>query len=247
MKPRSFTCACSAQRSLADIVSEDARAAAVFENFGLDFCCLGRRTVEEAAAAHGAPVTEVLAALDALGAPAPDDALPSECDQLDGLTRYIVLRHHHFVRDASPAIAGLLEKLVTRHGERHPELAAVRRTFDELRDELLTHMLKEENVLFPFIDDLARASRDGSRPPRGPFGTILNPVRMMETDHALAGELLARLQSLTNGYRAPDDGCTTYRMCYQELARFERDLHRHVHLENHVLFPRAVELESRMS
>jgi len=103
-------------------------------------------------------------------------------------------------------------------------------------------MVKEENVLFPFIDDLARADRDGSRAPRGPFGTILNPVRVMESDHALAGELLSRLHSLTNGYRVPDDACNTYRLCYQELARFEHDLHRHVHLENNVLFPRALDL-----
>jgi regulator of cell morphogenesis and NO signaling len=247
MESRSLACACSAQRSLADLVSEDARAATVFEQFGLDYCCQGCRSVEEAAADRGAPIAEVLAALAALGAPPSENTRPIAQADLDELTHHIVARHHRYVREACPTIGGWLKKLVTRHGDRHPELDEVRKTFVDLQDELLGHMVKEENVLFPFIDDLARANRNGQRPMRGPFGTILNPVRVMESDHALAGELMARLRVLTNGYEPPPDACATYRVCYLELARFERDLHAHVHLENNILFPRAVELESSLA
>jgi regulator of cell morphogenesis and NO signaling len=247
MATPTFTHAAAAQRQLADIVTEDARSAAVFERFGLDFCCQGRRTVEQAAADRGAPIADVLAALAALGTPpAPDMRPVSEAD-LDEITRQIVVRHHRYVRETSPAIAGWLETLITRHGARHPELAQVRQVFGDLQDELLAHMVKEENVLFPFIDELARASREGVRPARGPFGTIVNPIRVMESDHALAGELLTQLRTLTNGYQVPADGCATYRLCFLELARFERDLHEHVHLENNVLFPRAAELENQLA
>jgi regulator of cell morphogenesis and NO signaling len=212
----------------------------------MDYCCQGRRTVEEAAAERGAPIGDVLAALAALGAEGPAES-PLANAPLDELTRHVVVHHHRYVRETVPSLTGWLDKLVTRHGSRHPELEQVRQTFRELCEDLIAHMVKEENVLFPFIDDLARASRSGVRPPRGPFGTILNPIRVMESDHALAGELLVQLRALTGDYQPPDDACGTYRLCYRELEAFERDLHRHVHLENNVLFPRAVELESRMA
>jgi regulator of cell morphogenesis and NO signaling len=234
------------QRSLGDVVSENARAATVLERFGLDYCCNGHQTLEDAAADRGVPLNEVVGALAALGDPTPADRAPAEWEHLDALTGHIIERHHRYVRDTCPTVNAWLDKLVARHASRHPELEEVRQTFADLSDELMTHMMKEENVLFPFINDLAVARRAGTRPPAGPFGTILNPVRVMESDHQAAGELLARLRTLTNGYTAPDDGCTTYRLCYGELARFEEDLHRHIHLENNVLFPRALEIEGRL-
>jgi regulator of cell morphogenesis and NO signaling len=151
------------------------------------------------------------------------------------------------VREHTPVIAAYLDKLVSRHGERHPELAQVRAIFTSLAEEMAAHMMKEENILFPFIELLAVSSRKGGRLPAGPFGTVLNPVRMMEEDHREAGEMLAQLRTLTNGYTPPDDGCTTYRLCFKELADFEADLHRHIHLENSVLFPQAVDVERRLS
>jgi regulator of cell morphogenesis and NO signaling len=232
-----------AGRTLGDVVHSDGRSAQVFERFGLDFCCGGRRTLREAASAAGVPVEEVVDALAALGDPGAEDLEPAEWTELDALVRHIVERHHAYVRAASPAISAWLERLVDRHGARHPELGEVRETFRELAGELETHMMKEENILFPVINDLARARRGGGRLPLTPFGTILNPVRVMETDHALAGRLLEHLRSLTDGFTPPPDACTTYRLCYTELAQFERDLHRHIHLENNLLFPRALELE----
>ena len=112
-----------------------------------------------------------------------------------------------------------------------------------LADELLTHMAKEENILFPFIEAMAAASRNAGRLPRGPFGTVLNPVRVMEEDHRRAGELVESLRTLTGTFASPPDACTTFTLCYEQLARYAADLHQHIHLENHVLFPRALDLE----
>jgi regulator of cell morphogenesis and NO signaling len=236
-----------AERPLAELVHADARAARVLEKFGLDFCCGGRRTLREAAQADGVPLDEVIDALGALGAPTEEDREPAAWKDLDVLVRHILEHHHRYVRDTSPTINAWLDRLVERHGSRHPELSVVRQTFRDLTDRVASHMLKEEHILFPFINDLAAARRGGGRLPMGPFGTILNPVRVMETDHALVGELLGRLRAQSRGFAAPDDACTTYRLCYDELARFEQDLHRHIHLENAVLFPRALELERSLT
>jgi len=236
-----------AERSLGDLVRDDARTAQVFERFGLDFCCGGRRTLREAADAQGISVAEVVGALTALGDATDGDRDPSAAKDLDALAADIVSRHHAYVRSVTPAIEAWLDRLVERHGERHPELEAIRQTFAELADDLQAHMLKEEHILFPFIADLAAAARPGGRHPSSPFGTVLNPIRVMESDHARAGTCLESLRRLTNGFTPPADACVTYRLCYTELERFEQDLHRHVHLEDHVLFPRAVELERALA
>jgi len=232
-----------AHRSLSDVVSENVRTATVFEQFGLDYCCHGQQTLEEAAGDRGVALDAVIAALESVG-PASAEDRAAGTDRLDDLTKLIVDRHHRYVRDSIPAIEAWLNKLADRHGARHPELPRVRDTFRQLADELTSHMAKEENILFPYIDALALAERGGGRAPLSPFGTIQNPVRVMEADHYLAGELLATLRTLTSAYDPPADGCTTYRLCYAELARFEADLHRHIHLENNVLFPRAMDLET---
>jgi len=232
-----------AQRTLSDIVNDDLRAAGVFERFGLDYCCHGRQTLDEAARGRGIPAADVVRALDALGATTADSEVPQEWDDLGVLTRHIVDRHHGYVRTTIPTVTAMLNKLVTRHGDRHPELAQVRLTFLQLAEELLTHLEKEEVLLFPYVTDVADAKRTGNPLPPGPFTTALHPIRVMEADHTLAGELAEQLRRLTNGFVPPADGCSTYQACYAELARFEADLHRHIHLENNILFPRALELE----
>jgi regulator of cell morphogenesis and NO signaling len=235
-----------ADQTLGDLVRGDARAALVFERFGLDFCCGGRRSLADAARAHAVAVEDVVHALTALGDAAADDREPAEWRDLDLLVRHIVEHHHAYVRHTSPTILAWLDRLVERHGARHPELAEVRHVFAAMTEEMTTHMMKEEHILFPAIHELAIAARNGTHHPPSPFGTVAHPIRVMEDDHEQAGELLARLEALTGHFTPPEDACTTFRTCYGELARYERDLHRHVHLENHVLFPRAVELEQRL-
>jgi len=235
------------QRSLADLVREDSRRAAIFERFALDFCCHGFHTLEESAAERDVPVRDVLDAMQALNGQCQLPMANYQWTELDALTEHIVRRHHEYVRTAAPTVRNWLDKLVSAHGDRHPELFEVRDTFTALHADLLAHMTKEENLLFPFIDELATASRRQAPPPAGPFGTLQHPIRVMEDDHREAGALVERLRRLTSNYTAPPDGCATYHACYDELSRFVRDLHEHIHLENNVLFPAAVELETALS
>jgi regulator of cell morphogenesis and NO signaling len=224
--------------TIGDIVATDFRAAEVFEQFGIDFCCGGRRSFAEACRAVAADPEAVRRALDALSAEEPGDGADVRQWPIDRLVDHIVSTHHAYVRNAMPTIALHLAKLVSVHGERHPELTRVADAFDGLRQELQQHLLKEEHVLFPYIRELGEGSLQPS-----PFGTVENPIRMMEREHREAGDELQLIRTLTNGYTPPSDGCTTYRVTLAELAQFERDLHLHVHLENNILFPRAVELE----
>ena len=225
-------------KTVGEIVADDWRAAAVFEQFGVDFCCGGRRTVGDACRSAGIDVSAVQDAVAAL----PPHAAGEDASrwEVDRLVDHVVLTHHAYVRSALPRIATYLTKLVQVHGTRHPELATVAGHFEALGQELMQHMMKEERVLFPYVRELA-AERCVAP---SPFGTVENPIRMMEREHEEAGALMDAIRTLTDTYTVPADGCATYRVCLEELAQFERDLHRHVHLENNVLFPRAVELES---
>jgi regulator of cell morphogenesis and NO signaling len=196
----------------------------------------------EACRSVAADPEEVSRALEAL-TPVAEGATDVTQWPVDRLIAYIVSTHHEYVRSALPTIARYLDKLKNVHGERHPELARVAAYFDVMSGDLEQHLMKEEQVLFPYIRALAATGGSGRCFP-SPFGTVENPIRMMEREHREAADELRIIRELTNGYTVPDDGCTTYAVCLAELDRFERDLHRHVHLENNVLFPRAVELEA---
>ena len=161
---------------------------------------------------------------------------------LDTLIDHIVTRHHLYVRRAMPAIAEHLATLLKVDGGRHPELVRVATIFHDLTAELNRHFVKEEQVLFPYIRDLAQ--QDNLTPAVSPFGTVANPIRMLEHEHQDAGDAMGSIRELTRGFAVPADGGTTYAATMAELEEFERDLHRHVHLENNVLFPRAFALES---
>jgi regulator of cell morphogenesis and NO signaling len=225
-------------RTVGEIVAEDWRAASVFDRFGVDFCCGGRRTVAEACRSAGIDPKAIEDAVASL----PLDAASEDAARwtVERLVDHIVLTHHAYIRSALPLIATYLTKLVQVHGARHPELAVIAKHFETLGRELLQHMMKEERVLFPYIRELA--TQQCIVP--SPFGTVENPIRMMEREHDEAGSLIHEIRTLTQNYTPPADGCATYRVWLEELAEFERDLHRHVHLENNVLFPRAVELET---
>jgi len=228
--------------TVGDIVAADFRTAAVFERFGIDFCCGGRRSLADACRTASADPEAVIRALGELASQksADDDAALWSVDRL--IDR-IVTTHHAYVRSAVPTIGRYLRKLVEVHGGRHPELAHVQACFDKISGDLMQHLVKEEQVLFPYIRDLAENAKHTCGSILSPFGTVANPIRMMEREHEEAGEGMRTIRELTNGYTPPADGCTTYAVCLNELQRFEADLHRHVHLENNVLFPKALELE----
>ena len=174
-----------------------------------------------------------------------DERLEPERWPLDRLIDYILSTHHAYVRAALPAIGRELAALRGAHGAAHPELVRVVAVFAWVTSDLEQHMMKEEQVLFPYVRDLAAGADQPGGAGVSPFGTVANPIRMMEREHEEVAGALRVIRDLTGDYAVPDDGDATYTRCLFDLARFERDLHRHVHLENNVLFPKALELEGR--
>jgi regulator of cell morphogenesis and NO signaling len=228
-----------------DVVAADYRAAAVFSKYGIDFCCGGARTVEEACQARAVDTGQVLE--EVLRVCEHEDAAPKFTDwDAPAIIEHIVSTHHAYVRRALPAIAAYTAKLSAVHGRNHPELLEVERIFGDVVVEMTSHMMKEERILFPYLTELAMAADMHETLPGSPFGSVANPIRMMEDEHESAGNALARIRELTGGYLPPPDACTTYRVCLQELEAFEQDLHAHVHLENNILFPKALRMEAAL-
>ncbi len=230
--------------TLGEIVSADYRAAAVFEKYGIDFCCGGQRTLEAACQAKQIDADAVLVDVARQCAVSGDRTPQYATWTPSALIDHIVSAHHAYVRRALPIIAGHTRKLASVHGANHPELLEVDRLFAGVAAEMTAHMMKEERILFPFIIELQQADERGGPAPVIPFGTVANPIRMMEDEHESAGAAMAYIRDLTANYALPDDGCTTYRVGLEELEAFEQDLHAHVHLENNILFPKALALEA---
>ena len=230
---------------IGDIVARDLRSTAVLARYGIDYCCGGARSLADACREHGLDAQAVareLAEIAAGAAPAAGvTAWP-----VDRLVDHVVSTHHAYVRAQIPVIRRCTSTLAAKHGERLPVMVEIARVFDDLAAELSRHMDKEEGILFPYIEAMAAARNSCSRVARTPFGTIQNPIRMMELEHREAGDQLWQLRTLTGNFHPPDDACATWRACYAALADFERDLHEHVHLENHVLFPAAALLEQEL-
>jgi regulator of cell morphogenesis and NO signaling len=229
--------------TIGDIVAGDFRTAGVFERFGIDFCCGGRKSLVEACRKAAADPDAVVRELEALPAAehTDDDAANWPPNRL---VDYIESTHHVYVRAALPRITGFIAKLVEVHGVRHPELPLIGAAFGSLAGDLAQHLLKEGQVLFPYVRDLADHAEQLCGGLLSPFGSVQNPIRMMEREHRDAGDQLQMIRELTRGYTTPADGCATYAVCMAELQEFERDLHRHIHLENNVLFPKAIALEN---
>ena len=236
--------AISPDMTVGDIVTRHPRTLPVFERLGIDYCCGGGRRLDEAASASGFAWQEVAAQIGAaLAEPADATAQPSWADApLTDLMGHIVGRYHGVLRELMPMLSQMGEKVINAHGDRHPEVRDVASTFTGLRNELESHMMKEEHVLFPFIEQLE--SGLGHRHPM--LGHISSPIAMMMQEHDNAGAALATLRAATKSYTAPPDGCTTFTGYYDQLAVLERELHEHIHLENNILFPRAAALEARV-
>jgi regulator of cell morphogenesis and NO signaling len=230
--------------TIRDLVATDYRTAAVFERHGLDFCCSGGRTIAQACRDAGIEEGPVLAELDTVLEAQAGDVPAYKTWTARTLVDHIVTRHHGYTRDAIPPLLQHTQKIAHVHGQRHPELVHIADLFRRVADEMTDHMFKEERMLFPFIAAIDEARAEGRPLPVPPFGTVENPIGVMETEHKFVGDAMAEMRHLTNGFTPPADACGTYRVTLQELDAFERDLHEHVHLENNVLFPKAIALEA---
>lgn len=233
--------------TLGEIAAKDLRKAQVFKKYGLDFCCGGKKTVKEACAEKGLDVTKVekeLQQADALPASRP---LPYGDWSLDFLADYIVNTHHSYVRKNLPDIKAYANKVMKVHGARHAELLRINQLVEEIYAELTAHLVKEEKVLFPYIKELVAATNGTQLLQASHFGTVQNPINMMEMEHEIVGKNLAEIRELSNDYTLPEDACASYSLLYRMLDEFEEDLHLHIHLENNILFPKALDIEKRLN
>lgn len=232
--------------TLGEIAAKDLRKAQIFKKHGLDFCCGGKKTVKQACAEKGLDVTAIEQELQqAEGIPGARP-LPYNDWSLSFLADYIVNTHHAYVRKNLPDIRQYAAKVARVHGGRHPELQSVHTLVEEVSAELTEHMAKEERVLFPYISRLEKAAAEGAAV-SAPFGTVENPVRMMEMEHESVGRSLEEIRNLTSSYTLPEDACASYSLLYRLLAEFEDDLHLHIHLENNILFPKALGIEKNLA
>ena len=232
-----------ATRTVREIALEQPGSIRVFEHFGIDYCCGGRKPLNEACAAREIDVDAVITALESATQVPVEVAEDWNTKSLTRLCGHIVATHHTYVRRELPRLAVLGDKVVNRHGETHPELPVIRATLARLDEELTEHLAKEEVVLFPYISKLERALVDGGEKPQGCFGTVANPIAMMTQEHDGAGMLLEVIRKQSQEFTPPEGACPTYHAFYSGLREFEQDLHQHIHLENNILFPRAIELE----
>jgi regulator of cell morphogenesis and NO signaling len=232
---------------VAEIVTHNPAATRVFHRYGIDFCCGGKRPLAEVCQERQLDAERLLQEIATL---APGDAEEKDWSEapLQTIVQHILDRYHSPLREELPRLSYMADKVLRVHGERFPAMIPpVAARLQELRMELESHMMKEERMLFPYVVTLEQSWKDGRSFPGSPFGTVENPIRMMEAEHEDAGRLLAEMRSLTDGYTLPEGACNTFRALFHGLEQLEKEMHLHVHLENNVLFPRAAELERRMA
>lgn len=235
------------QSIIGKIVAENYKAASIFKQYRIDFCCNGNRTIADASRDkkldEGKLINELREAINRKQ----DGEIDFQSFPLDLLADYIEKTHHRYIETKIPEITPYLNKIVRAHGENHPELAAVEKLFLESAGDLTAHLRKEELMLFPHIRQLVRISLSGGKLPQAKAGTAAAMIAQMEHEHDAEGERFRTISELTNDYTTPDDGCNTYRVTLGLLKEFEEDLHRHIHLENNILFPKSIALEESLT
>ncbi len=229
-----------------DIVVQNFKAANIMEKYGIDFCCKGKRPLNEALAEKKINPKLFIEELNSTIENSQSVDEKFEKWDLTFLANYIVNNHHTYLRESIPTIITHLEKINSKHGKKYPYLQNVLNEFGILAEELVSHMQKEEKILFPIIRYLEDSKRFNEKPKTGGYGTIRGPINKMEEEHSTAGNGLENIRALTGNFTLPQDACTTFRVTFQELEYFEKDLHKHVHLENNILFPKAIKLEEEL-
>ena len=235
----------SLDKKVRDLALEMPQATRVLEKLKIDYCCGGDQPLGEACATAGIEVANLERMLEEAGQAEVqgNGALDFQQATLSELIGHILDKHHVYTKSEMTRLEPLIDKVIGAHGENHPELRQIGEVFQRLCADLKPHMFKEEQILFPYILEMERSSLQNRPAPFAPFGTVNNPVRMMMMEHETVGDILRELRALSSNYTVPADGCISYQTLYQALEAFEQDLHLHIHLENNILFPRAIELE----
>ena len=231
--------------TVGQIAAKDIRKAEIFKKYGIDFCCGGKKSLKQACEEKGLELAAIETALEDVnkGVRASENY---EQWSLDFLADYIFNKHHQYYYAEAPVIGELLTKVTGHHAESYPELQEVYPLYRTLAQELNAHFAKEEKILFPFIKALVKAKQTGNITELGNQFSLAAPIEMMEADHDAAGEILSELSSVTNNYTAPAGACNSFQFLYKKLNELEDDLHRHIHLENNILFPKALALEKEL-
>jgi len=233
-----------AEKTVRELALESSSATRVFEKLGIDYCCGGNKSLEEACLAANLTLDNVQRELDSAKQEfRPNGSRDWQREPLSELIAHINGTHHRYVREEIARLTPLMDKVCGKHGPHHPELLHIQAIFHGLAQELTSHMMKEEMVLFPYVSRMEEAVIEGEPVLPAPFGTVANPVAMMEHEHDAAGDALRAMRSATNGYVVPEGACASYQTLYRGLEEFETDLHQHIHLENNILFPRALAME----
>ncbi len=230
-------------KTIGSFVAEDFRTAAVFSKYKIDFCCKGNRTVTEVCENQNIDADVLLENVLQVVQSENQGSIDFNSWPLDLLVDYIEKTHHRYVEEKTNILLPFLDKLCKVHGANHPELFRINELFIECAGELAQHMKKEELILFPFVKKMIKAKESEAVLSQPPFGTVSNPIAMMMNEHDNEGERFRTIAELTNNYTPPADACTTYKVTFAMLKEFEEDLHKHIHLENNILFPKAVLLE----
>jgi regulator of cell morphogenesis and NO signaling len=237
----------SSKVPVGEVVKQNFKTASLFLENNIDYCCGGNKPISEACTEAGVNQDSLIAQLETIMAQNDPDSAYIDGMALDELAVYIEKRHHSYVRKSIPFLKASLDKICEVHGANHPELFEIRELFNESAGNLTMHLQKEELVLFPYIKKLSEAATQKKSLQKPGFGSVANPIQMMLEEHEAEGSRFDKIASLTKNYQVPADGCTTYKVTLENLKEFEDDLHRHIHLENNILFPKAAQLEKEIN
>ena len=233
------------ETTVAELVANDYRTAEIFKKHGIDFCCGGKKTIGKVCEEKNVDIEELESEIFALHNLPKDEEHNYNQWSLSFLIDYIVNVHHPYINKNIHNITEYAQKVARVHGDHNPETKDIAKLWDDLVMELTMHMKKEELVLFPYMKNIERYSKgDLKEFPSSHFVTVRNPIRMMENEHDLAGNLMKHIEALSNDFTVPEHACNTYRVLYAKLKEFQNDLHQHIHLENNILFPKAAEMEN---
>ena len=232
-------------KTVAEVVSENIKAAHVFKKYGIDFCCGGNVGIKEVCDKKKVDYALLKEELHHV-----DDVKSREHDfnhwKLDFLTDYIVNTHHSYVEESMPIMLQYAKKVAKVHGEHAPEVVEINKLVVEVVEELTQHMRKEEEILFPLVKDMVTVMKNNEEAISFHCGSLSNPIHVMNIEHENAGDIFKKIAELSNNYQPPEWACNTYRALYAKLEEFEEDLHQHIHLENNILFPKAIAMEDEM-